>query len=235
MTSFTSPSFTVTFPTVKVASNLDQLMKSEEFKAFREDDKALDGFTVEMFKLYSGAIIAVATGVFVGTLSVVKELDAWNCNWLLGFSWALTTAAVVMAFVELLLSQFGAYLSKEILAWRLENHDYNTAKRNPFSDWCRYLMVATCITLALGVVLSAIFIFQNRKSPRRTNESAATPKGMATCPICKANGSAVANPASRGHGEPAESGQHRDAKPTLNPTHEKKVGQPEPVEARKVH
>lgn len=84
-----SVTYTFTGTTVAPGTDaeiLDRLMKSEEYKAFREDTKAITSFSVEMFKLYSGAVIAVATGVLVGSLSVVSrqgtlrlglQLDDW--------------------------------------------------------------------------------------------------------------------------------------------------------------
>lgn len=208
----TSITYTFTGSTVAPSTEaeiLDQLMKSEEYKAFREDSKALTGFSVEMFKIYSGAVIAVATGVFVGSLAVVKELSTWSCNWMLGWSWGLTAAAVVFAFIELLLSQFASQRELKILEWRLHEHDYKTKVANHYSDGCRYLMVATCITLVFGVVLSATFIFHNRNAPRRSNESgsSAPTKIMADSSLSTAQRPSNRSLDSPGHTNLSKSGQ----------------------------
>lgn len=223
-----SVTYTFTGTTVAPGTDaeiLDRLMKSEEYKAFREDTKAITSFSVEMFKLYSGAVIAVATGVLVGSLSVVKELSDWAYNWMIGWSWGLTTAAVVFAFIELLLSQFASQQELQTLEWRLSAHDYNKKMPNHFSDWCRYLMVATCITLVIGVLFSAAFIFLNRNSPRRSNESgsSAPTKIMADSSVSAAQPPSTRNPDRPGHADlPKPSQRPHDTRGVYgdNPTKE---------------
>lgn len=197
-------------PVLSKADSLEQLMKSEEYKAYKDDVKSLNEYSVEIIKLYFGAIIAVATGVFIVTISVVKELTTWSYDCVLGIAWGSTTLAVVCAFVGLLVSQFASKRELGIMEWRLEAHDYKTEHPNVPSDWNRRLTVTTCITLALGVVLSATFIFLNRRSPRRNNESGSstTTKSVADSSSSSSQRPSGASPDGASNVDLPEHGKH---------------------------
>lgn len=161
----------------------EQKANRQEFKIYREDHKGFDGQRIEMFKLYNGMVLAISSAIFLGTLSVAKDLTEIRGDGMVRWAWIFTVLAVLMAFLELLLSQFAYERSQENLLIQYQSHNYGTGLSNKYADACRYLLVAMCITLSLGVVSSTMFLFMNRHTPRRGDELSKPSKHPEVVPI----------------------------------------------------
>jgi hypothetical protein len=161
----------------------EQKANRQEFKIYREDHKGFDGQRIEMFKLYNGMVLAISSAIFLGTLSVAKELTVISGDWVVRWAWVFTVLAVLMAFMELLLSQFAYEKSQENLLIQYQSHDYGIALTNRYATGCRYLLVGMCLTLSLGVVSSITFLFMNRHTPRRGDEPARPAKPSEVIPV----------------------------------------------------
>jgi hypothetical protein len=161
----------------------EQNANRQEFKIYREDHKGFDGQRIEMFKLYNGMVLAISSAIFIGTLSVTKELKEIRGDEVIRWAWIFTILAVLMAFMELLLSQFAYEKSQENLRVQYQSHDYEKKTTNSYARACRYLLVGMCLILSIGVVLSITFLFMNRHTPRRGDEPSKAARPSEIVPV----------------------------------------------------
>lgn len=163
--------------------NFELNANRQEFKIYREDHKGFDGQRIEMFKLYNGMVLAISSAIFLGTLSVAKELMEIRGDWVVRWAWIFTVLAVLLAFLELLLSQFAYERAQENLQIQYRSHNYGKALSNNYATACRFLLMVMCLTLSLGVVFSTTFLFMNRHTPRRGDEPPKSTKPSEIIPI----------------------------------------------------
>ena len=139
--------------------------ENTKYRAYLDQRQALIDIEVDSSNRLDRGILTLAGGALGLSITYIEKIapePSPSTLWLLGFSWFLLLATLLVSLASHLTSQSGMRRQRDILDLELEKDELTEdEKKNKWSLATHYLNISSMVTFSLGVILLCVFTLCN--------------------------------------------------------------------------